>query len=174
MKPITMAVFTACLSLTACARMPTARPEDFSLTLEWDTGSLPPPYHYTYIISIGPDLISKFSFQPGYAPENSDKRWVTTFELQSKDLDSLFKTLAEKEILRSKWSTDQPLLGGQGTSLVITADGEKYTIPSVSILTRAESEKIEEVIKIIRDYVPKTIWNEMNARRAEFEARFEY
>ena len=77
-------------------------------------------------------------------------------------------------MLRSKWSTGQPLLGGQGTSLVITASGKEYRVPSVSILTRSEREKVEELIEIIRGYVPKSIWDEMDARQAEFEAGFEY
>ena len=174
MKTILWALFFACLGLAACARMQAARPEDFSLTLEWDTGALPPPYHYSYTITIGPDLTGHFSFQPGYAPENSDVLWETEFDIQNAELDALYQTLAEKGVLRSKWSTGQSLLGGKGTSLVITAGSEKYEIPSVSVLDPQEREKVEEVIEIIRGFVPKSIWDEMSARQAEFEAGFEY
>ena len=174
MKTILWALFCACLGLAACARMQAARPEDFSLTLEWDTGALPPPYHYSYTITIGPDLTGHFSFQPGYAPENSDELWETEFDIKDDELDALYQMLAEKGVLRSKWSTDQPLMGGKSTSLVITASDEEFIIPSVSILARPEREKVEEVIDIIRAYVPKFIWDEMSARQAKFEARFEY
>jgi hypothetical protein len=174
MKTLIWVLFTACLVLNACARVTTARPDDFSLILEWDTGALPPPYHYSYIISIGPDAAGQFTFQPGYAPENSGELWETEFDLQSTELDTLYQTLIEKEALRAKWSTGQPLLGGQGTSLTITSNGNKYKIPSVSILTRSEREKVEALIEIIRGYVPKSIWDEMAARQAEFEAGFEY
>lgn len=172
MKPIIWALFAVCLALSACARTSAARPDDFSLTLEWDTGALPPPYHYSFTITIGPDLAGQFSFQPGYAPENSGEFWETEFNLNSKDLDALYKTLMEKEILRSKWSTGQALLGGQGTSLVITANSKAFRVPSVSILTRSEREKAEELIGIIRGYVPQSIWDEMAARQAEFEAGY--
>ena len=172
MKTVIWVIFTACLALSACARTPAARPDDFSLTLEWDTGALPPPYHYSYIITIGPGSEGQFSYQPGYAPEDSGKLWATEFKLDGKSLDALYKTLAEKEALRSNWSTGQPLLGGQGTSLVIIADGKEYRVPTVSILTRTEREKVEAIFEIIRGYVPKTIWDEMAARQAEFEADF--
>lgn len=174
MKTVSWALFFVCLGLTACSRGQAARPEDFSLILEWDTGALPPPYHYSYIISISPDFSGAFSFQPGYAPDNSGDLWETTFDLQNSDMDALYETLAEKGVFRSKWSTGQPLLGGQGTSLMINVGKEKYVIPSVSILARQEREKVEEVIEIIRGYVPKPIWDEMDVRRAEFEAGFEY
>ena len=77
-------------------------------------------------------------------------------------------------MLRSQWSTGQPLLGGQGTSLVITASGKEYRVPSISVLTRSEREKVDEIIEIIRGYVPQAIWDEMDARQAAFEAEFEY
>ncbi len=173
MKMFIWVILTACLALNACARTSAARPDDFSLTLEWDTGALPPAYHYSYIITISPDLACQFSFQPGYAPENSSEFWDTEFNLASKDLDALYQTLAEKEVLRSKWSTGQPLLGAQGSSLVITAGGKVYRVPSISVLARSECEKVEAVIEIIRGYVPQTIWDEMAARQAEFEAGFE-
>jgi hypothetical protein len=174
MKPLIWALFTACLAMTACARPSAARPDDFGLTLEWDTGALPPPYHYSYTITINPDLSGQFSFQPGYAPENLNEFWETEFDLQNIDLDALYQTLIEKDALRSKWSTGQPLLGGQGTSLTIIASGKEYKVPSVSILTRSEREKVEALIEIIRGYVPQTIWDEMASRQAKFEAGFEY
>ena len=174
MKMFFWLLLTACLVLSACERTPAARPDDFSLTLEWDTGALPPPYHYSYIVAIGPGLAEKFSFQPGYAPDNAEDAWQTKFELGSQDLDALYQILVEKDMLRSQWSTGQPLLGGQGTSLAISAGGKEYRVPSISVLTRSEREKVDEIIEIIRGYVPQAIWDEMVARQAEFEAGFEY
>jgi hypothetical protein len=173
MKLIIWVLFTACLGLTACARVQTTRPKDFSLILDWDTGALPPLYHYSYIISIGPNPAGRFTFQPGYAPENSGEMWETEFELQDTDLDVLYLTLIEKEALRSNWSTGEPLMGGQGSSIVITAGGKEYKVPSLSILTRSDREKVQALIEIIRGYVPTSIWDEMTVRQAEFEAGFE-
>lgn len=172
MKTIILAIFAASLALSACARMPAARPGDFSLTLDWDTGALPPPYHYSYTITISPDLIGEFTYQPGYGPEDSVEIWKTEFNLESKDLEALYSMLDAKGMLRSNWSTGQPLMGGQGTSLVITASGNEYHIPSVSVLTRSERDKVEAVIETIRGLVPQTIWDEMKARQAEFDAGF--
>ena len=174
MKPMILAAFTACLGLTACTRMQAARPEGFSVTLIWDTGALPPPYHYSYTIAIGSGLTGDFSFQPGYAPESNNELWETKFEIEVADLDALYQTLAEKGMLRSKWAAGQPLLGGQDTSLVIKAGIEEYVIPSVSILASQEREKVDEIIEIIRGIVPSSIWDEMDTRQAEFEAGFEY
>lgn len=173
MKTIILAIFAASLALSACARTPAARPDDFSLRLEWDIGALPPQYHYSYTITISPDLIGEFTYQPGYGPEDSGEFWRTEFNLESKDLDALYSMLDEKGMLRSRWATGQPLMGAQGTSLVITASGNEYPVPSVSVLTRSEREKVETVIETIRGLVPKAIWDEMEARQADFEAGFE-
>ncbi|MDP2965526.1 MAG: hypothetical protein Q8N39_05730 [Pelolinea sp.] len=173
MKSVIWAIFTVSLALNACARMPAARPDDFSLTLDWGTGALPPPFHYSYTIAIGPNLVGKFTYQPGYGPEDSVEIWKTDFNLESNDLDALYSTLAEKGMLCSSWSTGQPLLGGKSTSLIITASGKDYHVPSVSELTQSERDKVEAIIDTIRGYVPQAIWDEMNECQAEFEEGFE-
>jgi hypothetical protein len=172
MNTILWVIVSASLALGACARVPGGRPDDFGLILDWDTGALPPPYHYSYTIAIGPGLVGQFSYQPGYAPEDQVAAWDKEFSLESKDLDALYKTLAEKGMLRENWATGQPLLGGQGSNLDITASGKEYHIPSVSVLTRSERDKVETVIEIIRGYVPQSIWDEMAARQAKFKAGF--
>jgi hypothetical protein len=172
MKTIIWAIFTASLALGACARMPAARPDDFSLTLDWDTGALPPPYHYSYTVIIGPGLQSVLTYQSGYASEDQVEVWKKEFTLETKDLDALYKTMAEKGMLSSNWPTGQPLLGGKSTSIVITASGREYHIPGVSELAQSEREKVEAIIEVIRGFVPQTIWDEMAARQAAFEAGF--
>jgi hypothetical protein len=172
MKTILWIIVSASLALGACAHVPGERPDDFGLILDWDTGTLPPPYNYSYTIAIGPGLVGQFSYQPGYAPENQVEVWNKEFSLESKDLDALYKTLAEKGMLRENWATDQRLLGGQGSNLDITASGNKYHIPSVSVLTRPDREKVEAVFEIIRGYIPQSIWDEMAIRQTKFEAGF--
>jgi hypothetical protein len=172
MKTILWVIVSVSLALGACARVPDSRPDDFGLILDWDNGALPPPYHYSYSITIGPVLVGQFSYQPGYAPENQVEVWNKEFSLENKDLDALYKILAEKGMLRENWATGQPLLGGQGSNLDITASGKDYHIPSVSMLTRSEREKVEVVFEIIRGYVPQSIWDEIAARQAKFEAGF--
>ena len=46
--------FTVCLTPGPDTGTTDKRPDGFGLTYEWTAGSLPPPGHYEYNISVGP------------------------------------------------------------------------------------------------------------------------
>ena len=172
MKTKIVVILLSSLLICACGRAPASRPEDFSIKFEWDTGALPPQYHYSFTIAVGSGLSGEFFYQPGYGDEASADLWQTGFDMKSKDLDALYQFLLDEGMLRSEWATGQPLLGGQGTSLVITTSGKTYQIPSVSGLTQPERSKVEAFIELLRGIVPQSIWDEMDARQEDFEAKF--
>lgn len=157
--------------LSSCSRMPDNYPQDFSLVLEWDTGALPPEYHYQYTITIGPGPQGEFSYHPGYE-YNASLAWTTPLEITEVDLQSLYAYLGDNNILRNRWESSQPLLGGQGTRIVIDAFGQQYVVPSVSEVSPKERELVEKTIEMIRTYVPGNIWSEMERRQAEYESSY--
>lgn len=157
--------------LSSCAAMPDKYPGDFSLVLEWDTGALPPEYHYQYTITIGPGPQGEFVYHPGYE-ENIPLGWITSFEVGEDDLQSIFDYLKENNILRNRWESGQPLLGGQGTRIIIDAFDQRYLVPGVSEVSPKERELVEQTIEFIRSYVPVHIWSEMEKRQADYESSF--
>ena len=164
----------ALVALSACAKPAAERPPDFSLEFEWDTGALPPQYHYAYVIRLEPDGSGELVYSPGYEPLTQADAWRAAFLLSPDQMDDLYALLRGGNMLRSDWQTGQPLVGGQGTHIRITADGKTYEVPSVSVLTQSEREKVENLMEGIRSFVPAGIWEEMEARQAQFEADFEY
>ena len=167
-------LFLAVIALSACAKPSAERPSDFSLAFEWDTGALPPQYHYAYVIRFEPDGRGELVYSPGYEPLTQPDAWRAAFTLPPAQMDDLYTLLREGNMLRSDWQTGQPLVGGQGTRISITAEGKTFVVPSVSVLTQSERETVENVMEGIRSFVPAGIWEEMEARQARFEADFEY
>jgi hypothetical protein len=157
--------------LSSCAGMPDNYPKDFSLVLEWDTGALPPEYHYQYTITIGPGPQGEFIYHPGYE-ENPSLEWITKFEVDESDLQSLYTNLKDNNILRNRWESSQPLLGGQGTRIIIDALGQQYVVPSISEVNPKDRDLIEQTIELIRAFVPEHIWSEMERRQAAYESSF--
>ncbi|HUT36408.1 MAG TPA: hypothetical protein VNE39_23175 [Planctomycetota bacterium] len=50
------------------------RPADFGFRYDWREGSLPPPYHYEYTISVSPEGEGTIVFRPDY-PEHDVPAW---------------------------------------------------------------------------------------------------
>jgi len=157
--------------MSSCAGMPDNYPGDFSLVLEWDTGALPPEYHYQYTITIGPGPQGEFAYHPGY-DENTPLAWITSFEIGENDLQSLYAYLKDNNILRNQWESGQPLLGGHGTRIFIDAFNQRYVIPSISEVSTKERELVEQTIELIRTYVPEFIWTEMEQRQSDYGSSF--
>ena len=162
-------------ALTAgCAGGQPAMPDDFGLSLNWNTGALPPQYRYEYVITIGPGAQGELDFLPGYDGASGSERWVVPFEISRAELENVYAYFADNDLLRARWNTGRELIGGSTTSLIVTAFGKEYQIPSISELQGEDKQLVEKAMDAIRAVVPETIWEEMNDRQAEFENNFQY
>jgi len=157
--------------LSSCAGMPDKYPHDFGLVLEWDTGALPPEYHYQYTVTIGPGPQGEFTYHPGYE-ENAPLAWITPLYVTETDLQSLYTFLNDNNVLRNRWDSGQPLLGGQSTRIIINALGQQFVVPSISEVSQKERDLVEKTIESIRARVSESIWSEMERRQAEYESSF--
>ncbi|HUV15202.1 MAG TPA: hypothetical protein VMW28_01395 [Pelolinea sp.] len=172
MRSILFFVILLLIFSSACGKLPAEYPADFSLTLDWNTGALPPKYHYRTTVTIGPGSQGEFSYHPGYE-EESEYIWASSFDLTETQLQALYRYLKENNVMRERWKTGQPLIGGQGTSIIINAYGKEYHVPSVSEINQSDRQLIDTTIEVIRSYVPQEIWNEMDARQAEYDKNYE-
>ena len=132
------------LLLTGCASLlstpfPTVRPDDFQLEYYWETGSLPPPYFYSYRIPLGPGTRAEIEFQADYSGDNTPV-WLEVIDITENDLDQLYEMLYtmgmfEKE---GRQVTDTPT-GGSASSLTGMAYGNRFDIPSFDLAGLSES-----------------------------------
>ena len=160
-------------SICACIPQDAQVPDDFALTFSWNTGTLPPQYRYDTVISIGPGLQGEFDYVPGYGGADDPNHWVASFEIVEADRQSLYTYLREKDFFSGEWKTEQGLIGGSTTAIIITAFGKDHHIPSISDLDGNARKKVEAAQDVIRSYVPVAIRAEMEARQKAFEDRMD-
>jgi len=159
--------------LTAgCIAKNTSLPDDFSLSFAWDTGTLPPKHRYEYVITIGPGAQGELDFVPGYRSPEEENRWIARFEFSDDEIERLYASLQDTGVLRSKWNTERGLAGGSATSLIITAFGKEYQVPSTHKLKESDREMVEGELDVIRAYVPRSIWDEMDERQQQYEEEY--
>ncbi len=144
------------------------RPADFSLGDKWQAGSLPPPYHYEYTITIDPAGQGQLVMVHDYAFRNPPT-WTETFTLTPAQLDQLYQSLFDKGLFDQHWQAqEQPPVGGSHDSLRVTAHGQQIIIPSFVIPTQANAA--EAIGTAIHALVPQTSWDKLNAQREQYMA----
>ena len=157
----------------SCGTKELQMPDDFSLSFDWNTGALPPKYHYAYVITIGPGAQGEFEYNSGYDSSGKSNRWIAPFTLSEDALEELYRYLKDQDIFRASWKTGRGLIGGSTTSLIITAYGKEYQIPSISELEGTDAIMVEAAMDEIRRYVPDSIWEEMNDRQTRYEESYQ-
>ncbi|HTP07764.1 MAG TPA: hypothetical protein VMP08_05910, partial [Anaerolineae bacterium] len=128
-----------CTAVTPTPNPFITRPTDFNLVYEWQEGSLPPPYHYEYTITIDPAGQGQLVMVPDYA-FNDPPQWTEAFTLTPALLDQFYQYLFDKGLFDQHWQAqEQPPVGGSYDSLHVTAHGQQITIPSFVIPTQASA-----------------------------------
>lgn len=74
---------------------PAALPHDFALTYTWQEGSLPPPGHYEYTITLDHEGHGEVVLVPDYS-FNSPPEWRETFSLTPAELDGAYRSLVKQ------------------------------------------------------------------------------
>jgi hypothetical protein len=134
-------------------------PNDLTLRYRWCEGSVPPPDHYEYAIEIGHGG-GKIEFCPDY-PADGVPVWEEAFEISAGELESVYRLLVAKRILRERWTEieDSPV-GGSMEWMEIMARGRYFRVPALV----EESSEVGEVYGVIRGLVPEDVWNKMMER----------
>lgn len=165
---ITLLIAITLTSITGCTRSKEYT-EDLTVNLYWNTGTLPPEYYYYYQITIGPDHIGIFEYQPGYGKPTSPDVWKVNFKVSQDQLDYLYQLLIEKNLFKDKWETIESSGGGSFNSITITSGGREYKIPGNTELKKEDNAKIDIVSDYLKEIVPTDIWKEMDKRQIQFE-----
>ncbi len=165
-------ISTSLLTLTACGNLqttqiPEASPIDFSIEYRWTEGSVPPPYHYSYTITIDADGAAQIAFTPDYkGPEVPT--WIETFSLSNDQLDVLYMTAVETGVMTNNLKENEdPPVGGSFQRMTITAAGNSYTVPPF-LVDETLQRRLSSLETAIENSVPDAIWSDLRQRHAEY------
>ena len=146
------------------------RPADLKITYHWDTGSLPPKYHYSYDIVFNSDGTGQFIYQQSYIGKDSPIPSVTAFTMPPEKINQLYQLLLTKNMLRTEWAKRQPSIGGSSSDLQVFAEGKTFSIPNDALMIEKDRTDSAEVYDSIKKLVPKGIWDELANKRNQIEA----
>lgn len=164
------ALLAAALLLAACAAGPPdeAVPDDFRLRYDWREGSLPPPYHYEYTITLGADGAGLISMVPDY-PAPAVPVWEEPFRVPPAEVERLYRLISEQGALTERWrALDMPPVGGSSASMELTAGGRSVQIPSFPV--DGQRERAEAIYAAVEALVPAATRADLDQRRAAYEA----
>jgi hypothetical protein len=143
-------------------------PADFSLRYDWREGSLPPPYHYEYTITLAADGSGLMALTPDY-PGEGVPVWEEPFSVPPDEVDRLHDLMVEQGLLRERWrAEDSPPVGGSYAWLEVARDGRTIQIPPFPVA--GQRERAATIFAAVEAAVPQAIRDELQRRRAEYEA----
>lgn len=147
------------------------RPDDFSVFYEWQEGSLPPPYHYEYQISLQSSGQGKITMIPDY-PSTGVPVLTETFAIQTNSLDELYRLIITQCVLVTDWQTlSHPLVGGPLESMQVTAHGKQIKVP-VSLIPQ-QATLVKKIYSAVTALVPKAIWKKLSTLRAQYVREYQ-
>lgn len=148
---------------------PTA-PADLALTYEYRAGSMPPPYHDEYTVTIGPGPSGAVVYRPDY-PADTTPTWIVPLTLTVAQLGSLYSFLKAHKLLRTNWrTTSPPSVGGSVRWAAYTAGGVAYEIPANLDLTETDPTALYDFVT--QEMVPQSVWASLSEQRTEYQDNY--
>jgi len=172
MRKVSFFCILMTIALASCTPGDNNTPSDFSLELTWNTGSLPPEYTYSYVITVGPELKGTLEYQLGYDDTTNVNKYSEDFQITQEDLAQLYNDL--QDMFREDWKVGETMEGGPGASLTLSAYDKQFLVPSLSELSGDDYARMDAAIETIREVVPVELWQELQARQQIYEEEYEY
>jgi hypothetical protein len=167
----TTTLLLAALLLAACAAGDPAAgppPPDFQLRYDWREGSLPPPYHYEYTITLAADGSGTMTMLPGY-PGPGVPTFEERFTLAPEALDRLHDALIAEGLLREGWREQRdPPVGGASWTLEVTHAGRTVVIPAFPV--EAQQARAAAIAAAVEAIVPQAARDSLERQRAAYAA----
>lgn len=147
------------ISCTSCAQTDWSK-----LIYSYNAGSLPPPYRYSYKITINIDGNAELEYVSGFK-SNDKNKFNHKFEVSKINLSKLIEEIKSNDILnrniKSRPSEEIPD-GGHSDDLTIFYNDELInTVPNYPELKYENA--LNKLYKSITVCVPVEIWNEVNS-----------
>jgi hypothetical protein len=161
-----LAAIFGCSTSDSGPSAPGARPGDFKVDYEWREGSLPPPYHYEYALSITPEGKGEIVLTPDY-PRAGVPKWTEEFQVKAERLDDLYKVLAEHGLFTQTWrKLDAPPVGGSSQTLIVTAGGKQFTVEDY--LVADQKAAAQAIYDAVTGLAPQEARDRLDAKREQY------
>jgi len=177
MSPFTVVLlFCVVVSIVGCAALgtqtdPARRPPDFRVVYEWQEGSLPPPYHYEYVVTVTADGRGQIDFFPDYSGAAVPK-WTESFTVSEDRLDALYQLMIDQGLLKTTWrEMARPPVGGSHRSVDVTVGGRRVTV--ADYLIREQQTAASRIFQASKDLVPPDLFARLQAKRDAYVKQHE-
>lgn len=157
------------LLLAGCSfsSMPAQRPADFSVAYNWQEGSLPPPYHYEYSITITGNGQGDVVMTPSYPAEHVP-RWQESFQVTAADLDRLYQRFVDQGLFTHSWKTETNLrVGGSSEWIKVVAGETVVEIPRQVVA--GQEAAATEIYAAVKALVPPAQWAKLETQLKEYQ-----
>jgi hypothetical protein len=144
------------------------------ITYSYQTGPIPPPYFYHYNFIINSGGVGTLVYQPDYPDTET---WVYTIKLCDEDIKQVDEAITKSKILDETIPALADSLRPVGGSLekvtvMLVQDPNLDQMPH-SIVTpefpkKEYKEQLDELYSVIKNLIPQSTWDEINARKDEF------
>ena len=138
-----------------------------TLRFEWNAASVPPPYHYEYVICIGPGPVGDVTFFPDY-PQHDPPAWRMPFPVDPAALEALLGLMVRQGVFARKWRrAPRHIVGDSQAWLKAEAAGRIVSVPAS--LSHRDTESIAPVYQAIRALVPQAVWDELMGKHNQYQ-----
>jgi hypothetical protein len=143
----------------------------------YQTGSIPPPYYYSYDVFISASGSGNLYYHGGYSSDSTRTDSAFSFNVNSKDLSALNKLIFKNKILTREIETlprDKTPIGGSLQNVLITlAQDPRLDRKPMRIETpyfpASEKDKriLDQIYNKVKFMVPLDIWDAVSALKAK-------
>lgn len=141
-------------------------PGDFAITVEFADGSVPPPDHVQWTLTVDDDGQGTLAYSPDY-PGADVPTFRAQFDVESAAMTGLYEGLADNDLLGDQDQGDDAPIGGPSESATVTADGDAFAIPAYA----DGGVPLQPVERQIHQLVPRQVWNDFEKRREAYADR---
>lgn len=145
----------------------------------YNSGPLPPPYHYNYEVTINNDGASSLNYRLGYDEQNPYLNY--SFILSKENMKVLSDKISLSQLSTGKIESEpenhHPVGGSlEKARLIITKanpdlDQPPKAFESPYFPTEKYKKNLEELYSLINKLVPDSIWSDVKAKKSEYELK---
>lgn len=146
--------------------------QDWSeLFFHYQTGTVPPPYYFSYDITVGQDGTLTLAYHPGY---QTDSTWRYDLKLTTESIADLNKAIIESGVLTEsipELPQEHRPIGGalQHVTIMLKQDPNSDRMPrrvaTPDFPQEAYKEKLNTLYEQIIKLVPQSTWDEIETRK---------
>jgi hypothetical protein len=149
------------------------------IVYHYQTGSVPPPYFFSYDLTINSAGTGTLVYSPNYG---NDTTWVYNISFTESDLKKLNEVITRSNILNETIpalpDSLKPIGGSlQNVSIQTPQDPSLDQAPPRIVTPYFPEESYKEALtgiySVIQKMVPDNVWNEINERKEEYNKKNE-